>query len=141
MIDLRDKNTPPTLEEIGAYVQNPVFTVFCSAIKTAYQCGETIEFSSCSWEPGWNLKFKKSGKTLCTLYAKEGYFRALTVVGRREKEFVEAILPECTAELQTLYRQTPEGNGQRWLIMEITEQNELYRDLLRLIQIRKRPSI
>ena len=30
MIDLQDKNTCPTIEEIGEYVRNSVFTLFCS---------------------------------------------------------------------------------------------------------------
>ncbi|ENY8421311.1 DUF3788 family protein [Clostridioides difficile] len=31
-------------------------------------------FSSCSWEFGWNIKFKKPRKNLCTVYPKENYF-------------------------------------------------------------------
>ena len=57
MIDLHDKNICPTLDEIGQYVGNPVFMQFCSAIKSAHSCSEKIEFSACSWEHGWNIKF------------------------------------------------------------------------------------
>ena len=58
MIDLNDTTKRPTLEEIGQYINNPVFIQFCSEIKNTYACKETIEFSSCSWEKGWNVKFK-----------------------------------------------------------------------------------
>ena len=45
-----------------------------------------LEFSKCSWEPGWNVKFKKSGKTLCTVYPRENYFTVIVVIGKKEKE-------------------------------------------------------
>ena len=86
MIDLKDRNYCPTLEEIGTYVNNPVFRKFCSEIQADYKCSAKIEYSSCSWEPGWNIKFKKSGKALCTIYPRESYFTAMLVVGRAEKE-------------------------------------------------------
>lgn len=137
MIDLQDKNYCPAIEEIGEYVQNPVFMQFCTEIRNTYQCSGKTEYSSCSWEKGWNVKFKKSGKTLCTIYPKEGYFTVMIVVGSKEKAAAEAILTECTIELQTIYRETKEGNGQRWLLIDLEEKENLYRDLLRLIQIRR----
>lgn len=138
MIDLRCKNICPTLEEIGQYVRNPVFMQFCSEVKDTFQCAEKIEFSACSMEPGWNVKFKKSGKTLCTVYPKEGYMTVMVVVGRKEKEAAEAALPECTAELREIYRQTREWNGQRWLMVGLEDGGGIYEDLLRLIQIRRK---
>ncbi len=48
MIDLYGKNEQPSLEELSAYVQTPVFGQFCSKIKETYNCREKIEFSSCS---------------------------------------------------------------------------------------------
>lgn len=137
MIDLLDKNTCPTLEEISESIRNPVLMQLCSEIKAIYQCTEKIEYSSCSWEKGWNIKFKKAGKALCTIYPKESYFTVLVVVGKKEKASVEAILPECTPELQEIYHQTQEGNGQRWLMIDLGDRDDLYRDVMRLIQIRR----
>ena len=99
MIDLQDKNHPPILEEIGEYIRNPLFHEFCLELRETFQCREKIEFSSCSWERGWNIKFKKSGKTLCTIYPRETYFTAMLVVGKKEKEPFEAMLSECSKEL------------------------------------------
>ena len=58
MIDLKDKNNCPAIETISEYVRNPVFMQFCPEIRNTYQCNERIEYSSCSWEKGWNVKFK-----------------------------------------------------------------------------------
>lgn len=137
MVNLQSKEFCPTLNEIAEYVRNPFFSQFCTEIKEKYKITEKIEFSSCSWEKGWNIKFKKSGKTLCTVYPRELYFTVLFVVGQKEKEAVEALLPDCCAELQEIYRQTKEGNGQKWLMIDLEEDGDLCRDLLRLIEIRR----
>lgn len=136
MVDLQDKGYCPCIEEIGEYIRNSVFEQFCEEIKDIYKCREKIEYSSCSWERGWNIKFKKAGKTLCTIYPREGYFTVLLVVGEKEKARVEAMLPQCTLQFQCIYNETKEGNGQRWLMVDLEEKAGVYDDLLSLIQIR-----
>ncbi len=137
MIDLQDKNNCPDIEAISEYVRNPVFMQFCTEIRNTYGCNEKIEYSSCSWEQGWNIKFKKVGKTLCTVYPREGYFTVMVVVGAKEKAPVEAVLSECTTELLNIYKQTKEGNGQRWLMIDLEDKENLYNDVMHLIQIRR----
>ena len=83
MVDMQNQEEIPALEDFAAYIRNPVFMQFCSEIKKKYRCNEKIEFSRCSWERGWNVKFKKSGKSLCTVYPRDGYFTVLVVVGEK----------------------------------------------------------
>lgn len=137
MLDLRDKNSCPSLEEIGQYVGKPAFIKFCSEMRSRYQCSEKLEFSSCSWEKGWNIKYRKAGKTLCTIYPRELYFTVMVAVGQKEKEAVQAVLEECTPQLQDIYERTREGNGQRWLMIDLEEEGGLYQDVFRLISIRR----
>lgn len=137
MIDLQDKFYCPTLDEIGSYIRNPVFMKFCSDIMELYKCSEKIEYSACSMERGWNVKFKKSGKSLCTIYPREDYFTVMVVVGRKEKERVEELLPGCTQQIREVYDRTQEGNGQRWLMIDLEDKDEVYDDVFRLIQIRR----
>lgn len=40
--------------------------------------------------------------------------------------------------MQNIYRQTQEGNGQRWLMIDLEDKDELYRDVQRLIGIRRK---
>lgn len=136
MIDLQDKEHCPSFEELTEYIRNPVFRIFSQKIRTDYNCREKIEYSSCSLEKGWNIKFRKSGRTLCTIYPRESYFTVMLVVGRKEKEPFETILPDCNVTLQEIYRQTKEGNGQRWLMVELEDEDEMYRDVFRFLEIR-----
>ena len=120
-------------------MQNPVFPGFCAELMERYDCREAIEYSACGLEPGRNVKFKKSGRSLCTVYLRESSFTAMVVVGRRERASVEAILPDCFPRLQEIYAQTREGGGQRWLMIDLEDRDEVYRDVLRLIEIRRKP--
>lgn len=56
----------------------------------------------------------------------------------KEKEAVEALLADSTVTLQKLYEQTQEGNGQRWLMIDLEDQDALYQDTLNLIKIRSK---
>ncbi|ETJ35939.1 hypothetical protein Q604_UNBC09747G0002 [human gut metagenome] len=137
LIELYNCGYCPTLEEISEYIRNHLFNTFCLHIKTKYNIDSKIEFSKCSWQPGWNIKFKKSGKSLCTIYPRHMYFTVLVVIGRREKEQVEVLLSNCSPELQSIYSQTKEGNGQKWLMIDLEDRDTLYEDVLRLIDIRR----
>lgn len=133
---LQDRDQCPTLEMIGDAIGNPLFLEFCAAIKEKYRCCEKIEFSTCSMERGWNVKFKRSGRALCTIYPRRSYFTVMIVIGRKEKAPFEAILPDCTAALQQIYGLTREANGQKWLMIDLEDHDDLYRDVFRTIEIR-----
>ena len=60
------------------------------------------------------------------------------VVGEKEKEAVEAILWECTSELRELNEKARWGNGQKWLMIDLEDQGEMFADVLQLIEIRRR---
>ncbi len=137
MIDLQDPGYCPTLEEIGEYVRNGVFERFCAAVKGRFQAEGRVDFSSCSLERGWNVKFKKSGRALCTIYPKESCFTVMVVVGKKEKEAVEAMLARLSPQVREIYEQTREGNGQRWMMIPIEDQDSVYEDVIRLIEIRR----
>lgn len=135
-MDLQNRDCRPTLDDLGAYIRNPVFSQFCAELMETYSCKEKIEYSACSMEKGWNVKFRKSGKTLCTIYPREQYFTVMLVIGRKEKDAFEAMLPDCCPAMREIYDRTREGGGQRWLMIDLEDQDELYRDVFRGIAVR-----
>ncbi len=70
MIDIYRKDYQPALDEIGEFVNNPVFLQFCGELERRYHVVPKIEFSSCSWEPGWNVKFK-NWERICARFIQE----------------------------------------------------------------------
>lgn len=131
----------PALPQIADYVATPLWAELLEHLADHYGAAPSVEYSSCSARPGWNLKFKKSGRALCTLYPDQGWFYAMVSIGRREAEEAEFILPHCSPYLQQLYQSVPPFNGGRWLMIRV-DSPEILADAKRLIALRvnKRPA-
>jgi len=69
---------------MSKFVNNPLWEELQSFIENTYQTKAMLNYSRCSGRRGWNLKYRKSGKSLCVLDPMDGYFFAL-VVSAREK--------------------------------------------------------
>lgn len=128
----------PDAEEIARAVDSPYWQALCGYLETAYSVAPRIEYSRCGMAPGWNVKYKKGSKSLCTLYPDEGAFTCLVVVGAKEAMEAELVLSGCTDAVQDLYRAAPPYNGGRWLMVEVTSPQVL-EDVKKLIQVRVRP--
>ncbi len=126
----------PTMEKISAYVNSPLFDCLCKHVETEYQSKPVLEYSKCSMQFGWNVKYKKAGRTLCTLYPMEGYFIALIVIGNRELKETELMLPFCTEYFEQLYHETKSGMGQKWLMINVTD-DAVLEDVKQCIAIRR----
>jgi hypothetical protein len=137
MIDIKNMNYTPSMEEIAAYIGLPLFQEFCTYMEAEYRAVRKIEFSKDVWARGWNVKFKKAGKSLGVVYPKNQYFTILVVVGKKERERVENLLPQLSGQIQELYQNTKEGNGQRWLMIDVYRNDCVYQDVLKLIHVRR----
>lgn len=133
---LYSEKEPPSWEQIAEYINDPLWTVFNQRIQSAYHCDPRLEYSRCSMQAGWNIKYKKSGRSLCTLYPMQGYFIALVVIGSRELTEAELPMPLCSDYVQTVFKNTKTGNGQKWLMLEVREES-IMRDVFTLINLRK----
>lgn len=137
MIDMQNGFCQPDMEDFSDFVRNPLWDKLCSYVEETYQAASKPEFSKCSWEYGWNVKFKKAGKNLCTLYPKERYFKMLIVIGAKEKTAMEALLPDLSADIQNIYQETQEGNGQRWIMIELEDEDEKFEDVKKMLRVRR----
>lgn len=137
MIDLMNINYTPDIDEISQYIENPLFDHFYQYMLEEYRALCKIEYSKDVWSPGWNIKLRKSGKSLCVIYPRKYYFTVLVVIGQKEKEAAENLLPHMSQEIQNIYRETKYGNGQRWLMIDLKNNDCLFQDTLKLIRIRR----
>jgi AraC family transcriptional regulator len=134
--DKDNRSQRPALEQIDAYVDSPLWEALRDHIETEYQCDPRLEFSKCFAQYGWNIKYKKAGRSLCTLYPLTGHFIVLVVIGQREQAAFERALPSFSGYLQQLYRETPGGMGQKWLMIAVRDAQVL-EDVKRCLAIRR----
>jgi AraC family transcriptional regulator len=135
---LYDRYNWPDPEDISKYVKNELWEKLNLFLKDIYKIRPEISYSRCSMQPEWNLKYKKNGKSLCTLYPVDGFFIALVVVGKRESAKVEMIFSSLSNYVQKLYRDAVSPTGYRWLMINITDE-KILSDLIRLIRTKLIP--
>lgn len=132
------KGEMPDLSTVSSYIGSPLWEGLCEHIEVTYGVSPTIEHSVCSMASGWNLKYKKSGRALCTLYPAEGYFTCLVSIGRKEAQEAELLLPAFGEYMEELYWNTKLYNGGRWLMIDVTSA-EILEEVKLLIGLRVKP--
>lgn len=137
-ITITDKGYKPTLDEIKEYVSNDLFNAMCVHLDEEYNALYSIDYSGETAFFGWNIKYHKAGRTLCRLYPRDGFFIVLVVVGQKEKDRVEMMLPLMTKQMREKYETTQEGMGQRWLMIEISNQSDVLEDIKKIVAIRRK---
>ena len=133
-----DPSSAPDMEICRNYVDSPLWGELGNYLEEAYGVGPVWEYSRCI-PTGWNVKYRKGGRGLCTLYPMAGYFTALVVIGRRERPEAGLLLPLLGERTQRLWADTREGMGQKWLMLDVTDRESL-EDVKRLIALRRAPA-
>lgn len=96
-----------------------------------------------TWNSGgkygiWEVKYRRSGKTLCALYVKDGYFTVLIVLGKAERERFESLKDEFSSSINDIYSNTLQYHDGKWLWINVSDMS-LLEDIKNLIVIKKKP--
>lgn len=133
------KEQEPTLDAIADYIQSPLWHSLRSFLEESYGVLPSVEYSRCAAAPGWNVKYKRGSRALCTLYPRAGYFTCMVSVGRKETVQAELLLPSFDPYLQALYQKADVFNGGRWLMIDVISELVL-ENVKELIQLRVKPT-
>lgn len=131
------KGAQPSAADMSRYIDNPMWEALNGFLRDAYDTEPEYAFSDCSAQPGWNVKYKKAGRALCTLYPMPGYFIALVVIGTKEEGEADLVMPTLAPYTQALYARTRSTAMGRWLMIEVTSE-PILRDVEALIQLRRK---
>ena len=122
----------PRPAEIREAVATPLWDGLCGEIETRWQAKPQYEYSRCAMIPGWNVKYKKRGKALATLYPDIGGFGCLLALPDAKQNEVESALGACSPAVREQYRAVKSTMGCRWLLFERVDETAA-RDILTLI--------
>ena len=136
--ELYSEAARPTLEEIDAYAHTPLWPQLRAYLAAAYGAGPRLEYSRCGLEPGWNVKFRRGSKSLCTVYLRPGFVTAMVSVAPKDEEAAQMALLTCTAETQAVYHRSAASKMGRWLMLDITSP-EMLEDVKALLAVRVKP--
>ena len=95
------------------------------------------------WDSGrkagvYEKKYRRSGKTLCALYAREREFGFMVVFGQKERADFEANRSDFSREVNELYEATHQYHDGKWLMLVVSD-SRLLSEIERLLRIKKKP--
>jgi len=79
-----EKEKQPTEDEIKDFVGAELYAAYCDLdnhLRETYNIKPKYAYSNCAMDKniwrGWNVKYQKSGKSLCTIYPQQEYLLVL----------------------------------------------------------------
>lgn len=110
----------------------PVLSELVGRIRMEYVMDELFDGKD-------EVKFRRGGKTLVTLYLHEGYFTFLIIFGKEERAKFDAVRSEFPTEFIQFYDAARTYHDGKWLFYDVRADGDV--DLLmHLLHIKKRPN-
>lgn len=128
----------PTYNEIVNYIDEPGKEMWQDInifIQDKFKSSPRIAFSKCSGKPGWNVKYQKSGKSVCTLYPEKDGFVILIVVTKELATIIESMNSEFDLKIMQLIKSTKLFNNTLWLMIQV-DSEAIEKDVKRLLLLK-----
>lgn len=135
-----DSGQKPVIAEIIEYVGTAKghWQELTAFLEEQYKISPKMTYSKCSAKPGWNVRYHKSGKSLCTLYPDRDYFTVLVVVSEKETDQIKIRLDAFGQYFAEVFKTAGSLNGCRWLMLEVRDKVTLD-DVKEAIMLKLKP--
>lgn len=130
----------PNEQDMANLLGQPLYDVWrelCRLIDEKYEVEHLWNKGFKEWN--YEYKYRRGGKTLCTLYAKKNCFMFLVVLGKKERERFELNRNDYTEEVKKIYDETQTYHDGKWLWFELVDKS-LFCDMLMLLFLKRRPN-
>lgn len=130
----------PTNEEMITLIGKPLFDVWIkltSLIESKYDMERLWNSGGKNWT--YEYKYRRGGKTLCALYAKENVFGFMVIFGKDERAKFEAGRRDYSVEVQRVYDKAAIYHDGKWMMFELAD-TSLFTDMEKLLLIKRRPN-
>ena len=74
---------------------------------------------------GWTIRYRKSGKTLCSLFPERGAFTVLIVLGKKEVEKTISMMDKLNSKVRTLIENAEQLRDGRWLWIRVLTKDDM----------------
>ena len=122
--------TPETLEALTGKELYDLWTSLRQLIEQKYNMEQMWNHGGKKWT--YEYKYRRGGKTLCALYAKEQ-----TIKDERTK--FESMREMFSNATQKIYDETTTFHDGKWLMFELKD-TSLFNDIERLLSIKRKPN-
>lgn len=131
----------PAFNEIDEYFNRPVRPLWKSIndfIQQTFTTQPKLSYSKCAAQPGWNIKYHKSGKSVCTLYPEKDSLISLIVVSLELLPVIEAMSNHFEPDVKDTIESVKPFNGTLWLMIRI-DREAVLENVKELLLLKHRP--
>ena len=107
----------PGEEEMAALVGPSLYAVWnrlCTRIDEIYDMDHLWNKGGKAWK--YEYKYRRGGKTLCALYARENCIGFMVILGKEERLKFEADQDSYAKEVQETYREAQTYHDGKWIM-------------------------
>ena len=133
-------NTPPAAEELTNLIGKSLYDVwngFVSLLDENYDMERIWDSGGKAWK--YEYKYRRGGKTLCALYARENCIGFMVIFGKDERTKFEEERDCYSKETQAVYDKAQTYHDGKWMMFEPTD-TALFDDFIRLLHIKRKPN-
>jgi len=137
---MMDGTCTPTEQEITDFIGGPAKRAWVRLrdfLKENYDIVPEMIFDK---KQGWDIRYRKSGRTLITLTPEKGAVRILIVLGREESEKALSMKNELSSKMLRFIENTKQLHDGRWLWIRLFQTKEA-EDVERLVLMKRKPKI
>lgn len=130
----------PNMDDMTALIGPSLYDVWqklCTAIDEKYDMDRIWNSGGKAWT--YEYKYRRGGKTLCALYARENCVGFLVILGKDERVKFEAVRSEYSESVQKVYDDSKTYHDGKWLMFEPVD-TFLFGDFMRLLAVKRRPN-
>lgn len=130
----------PSTEQMAALVGPSLFEVWkqlCALIDEKYDMEHLWGDGGKAW--AYEYKYRRGGKTLCALYARENSVGFMVVLGKQERLKFENDRVSYSQEVQNVYDEAQTYHDGKWLMFEPRDAS-LFDDFVGILSIKRRPN-
>ena len=129
--------TPETLEALTGKELYDLWTSLRQLIEQKYNMEQMWNHGGKKWT--YEYKYRRGGKTLCALYAKEQTIGFMVILGKDERTKFESMREMFSNVAQKIYDETTTFHDGKWLMFELKD-TSLFNDIERLLSIKRKPN-
>lgn len=130
----------PTTAELTNLIGKSLYDIWNSLVSLLdenYDMEHIWNSGGKAWK--YEYKYRRGGKTLCSLYAREYCIGFMIIFGKDERAKFEADRVTYSNETQTIYDKAQTYHDGKWMMFEPTD-TALFRDFIRLLHIKRKPN-
>ena len=129
--------TPETLEALTGKELYDLWNSLHQLIELKYNMEQMWNHGGKKWT--YEYKYRRGGKTLCALYAKEQTIGFMVILGKDERTKFESMREMFSNAAQKIYDETTTFHDGKWLMFELKD-TSLFNDIERLLSIKRKPN-